>query len=387
MVSLALPELMRIVVNTRFLIKDRLEGFGWFTFEHLKRITQNHREHEFIFLFDRPFDSSFILSDNVTGLVVGFPARHPILWHLWFEYSVPRALNRLQPDLFISPDGFLSLKSNTPSLLVVHDLAFEHFPEFVPKLASRYYRIYTPRYSKKADHIVTVSQYTKDDLQLQYGIEEEKISVVHNGASNKFKPLSEAEKESIRNQYTQGAPYFLFVGALHPRKNISRLLQAFDSFKSKSDANFKLVIAGREMFGNNEMKQVAETMKHRKDVVFTGHLSLDELARVNAAAHALAYVSVFEGFGIPIVEAMKCGVPVIASKASAIPEVAGNAAIYVDPFSIEAITDAMMAMSSNLDLHSELSMKAIQQSNNFSWDKSANELWHIIERMLDLNTN
>ena len=113
---------MRIAVNTRLLLKDKLEGLGRFTSETLKLIVEQNLEHEFFFLFDRAFDESFVFADNVTPLVVNPPARHPVLWHIWFEISLPKVLKRINPDVFLSPDGFLSLNSNVKSLSVIHDL-------------------------------------------------------------------------------------------------------------------------------------------------------------------------------------------------------------------------------------------------------------------------
>ena len=119
---------MKIAVNTRLLIKGKLEGIGWFTNETLKRITQQHQDHQFYFLFDRSFDESFIYSDNVNPVVISPQARHPILYYIWFEYSVAKALNKLKPDLFFSPDGYLSLSTHFKSMNVFHDLNFEHIP-------------------------------------------------------------------------------------------------------------------------------------------------------------------------------------------------------------------------------------------------------------------
>ena len=118
---------MRIAVNTRLLLKGKLEGIGWFTYESFKLIVRSHPEHEFFFIFDRKFDKEFIFSDNVTPIVVGPPARHPILHFIWYEISIPRILKKIKPDIFISPDSYLSLSSKYPDLIVIHDLNFEHF--------------------------------------------------------------------------------------------------------------------------------------------------------------------------------------------------------------------------------------------------------------------
>ena len=150
---------LKIAVNTRLLIKNKLEGIGWFSYETLKRITRAHPEHQFYFLFDRPFDESFVFGSNVTPIVIRPQARHPILFYLWFEKSIPRALKKINPDLFMSTDGYLSLSTTTPSLPVIHDLNFEHYPEQLPFLVRKYYKHYFPRFARKAARIATVSEF------------------------------------------------------------------------------------------------------------------------------------------------------------------------------------------------------------------------------------
>ena len=150
---------MKIAVNTRLLLKNKLEGIGWFTYESLKRIVLSHPEHDFYFIFDRKYDDEFVFAKNVTPIVVGPPARHPLLHFIWYEISIPRVLKRINPDVFISPDAFLSLSSKYPDLIVIHDLNFEHFPEYMPWLWRSYYRYFTPRYAKKAKRIATVSEF------------------------------------------------------------------------------------------------------------------------------------------------------------------------------------------------------------------------------------
>lgn len=371
---------MRIAVNTRFLLARKLEGFGVFTHETMKRITQWHPEHEFLFLFDRPYDHAFIYSDNIIPKVLFPPARHPVLWYWWFEGSVTRALKKYQPDVFLSPDGYLSLRTDVPSIPVIHDLAFEHYPEAVPWRTRKYYQHFFPQYARKAAQIATVSQYSKNDLIIQYGIEPEDIDVVYNGANEKFHPLKEGEAQEVRNQLTGGAPYFVYVGALHQRKNIVNLLKAFDQFRAKYETGIKLVIVGRKAWGNREMEATYEAMDHKAEVIFTGGVSQDELIHYLGAALALTYLSFFEGFGIPLVEAMYAHVPVITSDRSSLPEVAGEAGLICDPFDVEGIADHMATMAFDEDARYSLIEKGEEQSQKFSWDKTAQKLWDVIEK-------
>ncbi len=373
---------MKIAVNTRFLIKNRLEGIGWFTYETLKRITSNHPEHSFIFFFDRAYPKEFIFSNNVTPEILFPSARHPFLWYYWFERAIPRAIKKHQPDLFISTDGYLSLSASTKTLLVMHDLSFEHYPNDVPFTARKYYKYFSKRYAKKANRLVTVSEYTKNDIIKTYGIAEDKIDIVYNGVNEVFKPLNQADKQNIKDRYTRGADYFIYVGSLHPRKNILSLLKAFEQYKRTSQSDIKLVIVGRKAWKNSDMLGFYNSMKHKQDVIFTGHLLMEELCLVLGTALALVYISYFEGFGIPLLEAMYCDVPIITSNVTSMPEVAGKAALLVDPFSIDEITAAMKKIAEDETLRKKLIMEGIKQREKFSWDKSAARLWQSIEKML-----
>jgi len=373
---------MKIAINTRLLLKDKLEGIGWFTYETFKRIIQQHPEHEFYFLFDRKFDDSFIFSDNIIPIVIPPQARHPALFYLWFEHSIPRALKKINADVFVSPDGYLSLRTKTKSHVVMHDLNFEHYPKDIPYWAHKHYRYYFPKYAQKAERIATVSEFSKQDIVKQYKVNPDKIDVVYNGANEGFVPLSEEEIIKVREKYTQGSPYFIFVSALHPRKNLVNLFKAFDEFKKKKSSDVKLMIVGEKMWWTNEIKAAYETMKYKQDVLFSGRLKFNELQRVVASALALTYVSYFEGFGIPIIEAFYTGIPVITSNVTSMPEVAGDAALLVDPFSVESIADAMIKIAADEGLRKSLIEKGNERAKDFSWQKSADRLWGSIEKIL-----
>lgn len=373
---------MKIAVNTRFLLPRKLEGFGWYTYETLRRITKNHPEHEFIFIFDRPFDSKFIFNNNVTPVVVGPQARHPFLFYLWFEHSIPKVLRKHKADLFVSPDGYLSLSAKTPQLAVMHDLNFEHNPGDLTWLVRNYYKHYFPRFAAKAKRIVTVSDYSRNDIIERYQIHPDKIETVYNGVNEAIGPVDEGSKKKVREQYTHGLPYFVFIGAQHPRKNLAGMFKAYDLFRKSHHLPHRFVIVGEKYFWNKEITEVFEAMQHRSEVVFTGHLNMDDLRLVLGSAEALAFVSHFEGFGLPIAEAMRAEVPVITGTNSSLPEIAGNAALLCDSRNPEAIAKAMADLASDKLLREKMIALGLEQVRKFSWDKSAEGLWSNIEKCL-----
>lgn len=373
---------MNIAVNTRLLIKDKLEGIGWFSYETLKRISKNHPEHSFYFIFDRPYNKEFIFSSNVHPIIAKPQARHPFLFYYWFEKSIPTILKKVKADIFISPDGYLSLQSKIKSVAVIHDINFMHYPEDFPLKFRLYYKYFFPKFAQKATRIATVSEYSKMDIVEQFGINKNNIDVVYNGSNNLYKPISEREKEETRKKYTNNKDYFLFVGALSPRKNVSNLLLAFNDFKKKTKRDAKLVIVGEKMFKTQELNRIYNNLQFKKDVVFTGRLSPEELKNLYGASTALTFVPYFEGFGIPIIEAMNCETAVITSNITSMPEVAGDAAILVDPFSLESISDALIEISSNSKLRNQLVEKGNIQKQKFSWDKTSEKFWNTIEEVL-----
>jgi len=368
---------MKIAVNTRLLLKDKLEGIGWVAYETLSRIVKAHPEDEFYFLFDRKPDEKFIFAENVKPVVLFPQARHPFLYIIYFEISVARVLRRIKPDVYISTDAYLSLRSKTPQIAVFHDINFEHFPQDFPKVALWHYKKFFPKYARKAKRIITVSEFSKQDIVENYGVEPEKISVAYNGANDGFKPLADGEKALIRSRYTDGCQYFMFVGSLHPRKNLARLFPAYDLFKERTGSDVKLLIVGEKRWWTEPIQRAYEAMRHKDDVVFVGHLQMNELQQVTAAALASVYVSYFEGFGIPIVEAYKCDVPVITSNVTSMPEVAGDAALLIDPFNIESIAGALeLVMDENV--RTALIEKGRARRNDFSWDKAAEQWYSVI---------
>lgn len=372
---------MRIAINTRFLLKGKMEGFGWFTYETVKRIVEAHPEHEFFFFFDRPFDPKFVFTDNVTPVVLNPPARHPILFKIWFNYSVTRALKKYKIDLFFSPDGFLSLRTSIPQIGVIHDINFEHYPNDLPASPRRYLKN-TFLYLQKRPHTCSLFPNIQNktlpkpitSIWQNYRIAQWRKSTL----STRFRSNS----SKVQTEFTNGKPYFIFVGALHPRKNINRLLLAFDAFKRQTNSPTQLLIVGEKLWKNATFQDITNQLTCQSDLHFSGHVSLENLTQLMGSAKALTFVSYFEGFGIPLVEAMMAGTPILCGNKTSLPEVAGDAALYVDPFSVEEITAGLIKIDQDETLRNQLIQKGFEQSKKFNWDFTAQICWDVILKHL-----
>ena len=372
---------MKIAINTRFLLKDQLEGIGWYTYELLKCMVEQNPDDEFIFFFDRPYSDQYIFAKNVTPVVLFPQARHPFLWYWWFEWSVTRALKKHKADVFLSPDGYTSLRTSVKTIMVTHDIVHVHFPEQIPFVARKFIQAMEPRYLKRADKVVTVSEYTRTDVLANYPVDPKKVVAVYNGCRKEFQAIEANEKLSIQKQYADGQEYFFYVGAVHPRKNVHRLITAFDQFKTKTKSKKKLLIGGRFAWKTGEVKLAYDNASHQDDIVFLGYLKNEEVPKLMGAAYALTYVSLFEGFGLPLVEAMNCGVPIISSDCSSMPEVAGDAGILVNPDSVAEIAQAIQRIEEDKVLYQQLVYNCEKQKLAFSWELAAKQVYDL---MLDL---
>jgi len=375
---------MHVAVNTRFLLPgDKLEGIGRFSYETLSRLVRQHPEVTFHFLFDRAFDPRYLFGPNVVPHVLLPPARHPFLFVAWFEGAVALWLARHRPDAFLSPDGFTTLATRVPRVTVLHDLAFEHFPLDVGLLQRKYYHWFVPRFARASARIVAVSEATRADIVQTYGIAPARISVAYNAPADIFRPLPAAEQETVRARFSDGQRYFLFVGALQPRKNLGTLLRAFDQFKENGGAALaeaQLLIVGRKAWKAGPIFDAYQQMRHQASVRFTGRVADAELAGLYAAALATVFVPYFEGFGIPIVEAQASGCPVLTSAASCMPEVAGEGgAVLADPYDPAAIAAGLTQLWHDASLRQRLVQAGAANLQRFSWERSAEVLWQAVQ--------
>lgn len=339
-----------------------------------------HPEDTFLFLFDRPFDPSFVYADNVVPIVCRPKARFAPQFYAWFEWAVPRALARYGAQVFFSPDSMCSLRSKVPTVMTCHDLVPLHLPEQIP-WHHRYYLLrYLPRFLRRAEHILTVSNFVRQDIAQTCKLPLHNITTVYNGCRTVFVPLDAAEKQAVRAQFSTGKPYFFYAGAIHPRKNIHRLIRAFDQFKQQSASPAQLLLAGRFAWKTGEVLSAYESAEHRADIHFLGYVSEADLARLTAAATALAYVSLSEGFGLPMLEAMHCDTPVLAAHATCLPEIAGDAALLVNPLSEQAIAEGLEKLWADPVFAQNLIEKGRIQRQKFNWDAAAASVYDALKQ-------
>jgi glycosyltransferase involved in cell wall biosynthesis len=372
---------MKIAVNTRLLLPNRLEGIGTFTHNVLRRMVLDHSEHEFYFIFDRPYSQEYIYADNVTPIVVGPPARHPLLYLIWFELSVQRVLRKLKPDVFLSPDGYLSLRSSIPQVPVIHDLNFEYFPEFFSWIDRKHFQFFFPRFARKARRVATVSQFSKDDLVRLYGIDQSLIDVVYAGVDPLYTQVDQHAVNEFKKTTTGGQDYFVFVGGLYLRKNLSTVIRAFDAFKERTGSPVKFVIAGKSYAETKPLFDLHKTLKHKDDILFLGRIEpREKIPVLLGGALSLVYVSLLEGFGLPIAEAMSCGTPVITGNITAMAEIAADAAVLADPYDYTSIASAMQKVAESPDLRAQLRIAGMQRAAEFTWQRTADALWECVTR-------
>jgi len=265
------------------------------------------------------------------------------------------------------------------TVTTIPDIAYEHFPEFFSRFETLRSKVLIRRSAERADHIITVSDYSRKDISKTYNIDPRKITVTYEGAGDQYFP---SDKEKCREQmaakYGVTAPFLLYVGRLQERKNLPRLLSAYARLR-KEGVDEKLVLVGKKdwMFGNIQAR--VKSLGLETSVVFTGYVPSADLPAFYNAAEVFVYPSIFEGFGLPVMEAMACGLPVLTSFGSSLEEIAGDAAVLADPLSEESIAKGLGKLLSDVQLRVRLGHAGLVRSASFSFEKTAEQTIGVYE--------
>ncbi len=362
-----------------------MDGIGWFTWETMSRLARRHPDHQFIFFFDRKPDPVFVLPNNVVQVVIPPITRLPFLLEWWHQRAIPMAIKKYKPDVYISPDCFLPEKPAVPSIVAIHDLNFEHFPEFMPKAYRAIYHTRVKAAAHAATRIATVSEFSKRDIISTYNIDSDKIDVVYSGLNSFITPLTEIEINTIRQKFNTGPRYFLVSGTIHPRKNPDNIIEAFIRFRNEHPEPFTLVFAGnaKKRIVNDLKKKFRDT-PYLADILFTGRVENQEMNGLFRGASALIFTSLYEGFGLPLLEAGAAGIPSITSAATSLAEIGGQSSLLVDPLRPEQIADGMLSLIRKPDLARQLVEKSSFLPQTYTWDRTSDLLWSGVEKAMNL---
>jgi glycosyltransferase involved in cell wall biosynthesis len=329
---------------------------------------------------------SIFLSDgnprvsNTTHLVkTGANKAKPFGRVLWEQFSQPRLANQMQLDLLHSLAFVAPAFSKIPSIVTVYDLSFLHFPQRFKTVNRNYLRIFTRLSCKRAQKVVAISEYTRQDVIRQYGIAPEKVAVVHPGLDPAFSQHSDNAIADFRQRKGLPERFILYLGTIEPRKNLSTLITAYARLRPEG---IKLVCAGGRGWMYEDVFNTVNELRLQRDVIFPGYVPREELPLLYSAAEAFVYPSSFEGFGLPVLEALACGVPTITTNASSLPEVAGNAALLVEPENSEALSDCLDALLSSPTQQAELQQAGPLQAQKFRWQDSGEQMVNIYRQVL-----
>lgn len=378
------PSPLRIGVNVRWLIAGKLEGTGWYTYRILEQLFQSHPEVEWHLFYDRTPGEEVAFSGASPSLhrhILGPAARHPWLWEYWNTVQIPRALKKHQIEVYWSPDGLLPKRVrgwNGRMVTTIHDLNFVHQPEGIPARVGAYYRRVVAQSARRADALLTVSQKTKDDVLQTYRVPADKVAVSYNAPAQTFRPLNAQEKVEAQKRFAMGFPYFCFVGAFTPRKNVRTLVEAFVDFRNRlPEAPHRLVLAGSTLHRDQALRRALEAAGDY--VVTLGHVPGEDLQALYGGAEAFCFPSLFEGFGIPLVEAMASGCPVLSSSTSCMPEIVADAGLLLDPMDVNAWSHALIQMAQNPEMLANYRENGLARARDFGWEPSAQIVWKSLQ--------
>lgn len=356
-------------------------GIGRYVREMLSALSDIDQSNQYRLFYASKNKSSHATLD----LPDNFRVRHlPVndIWlaRIWQRIRLPLPVELITGflDIYHSPDFTLPpILSDIPTLLTVHDLSFLRDPESAAPGLRGYLEVAVKRSVQLATHVLADSQSTKNDLIELYATPEDKITVLYAGVSSTFRRITDLDQlMKVRKRYRLGdQPFVLSVGTLQPRKNHATLIKAFEL--TLMDSDYNLVLAGGQGWSYEEVYDLVRSRGLQHRVLFPGFVADEDLSALYSSADVMAFPSLYEGFGLPVLESMACGVPVLASNLSCLPEVAGDAALFVDPRDVEAMSAAMLKLVSNVDLRGTLRKKGFERVEQFSWQSSAANLLRV----------
>ncbi len=375
---------MRIAIDAHPTLKS-MTGVGFYTFYLIKALQKQITEEDDLLLFFNKTKLGFKLPSYWDGYPyrnVLYPygaIRRLLKPNLLYNLLVERFLGKI--DIFHATN-FIYLPTNGKLVVTIHDLAFLRFPELADDSIYRHHKKWLLPTVKQADRIIVDSMATKSDVCELLNVKEGKIRVIYLAADDDFRPLRGQALEKVRERYNLPQRFILYLGTLEPRKNLPSLIKAFAKVKKVIGFPEKLVLAGGKGWKCEQIFQTVGELGLEEEVIFPGYIYQEDLPALYNLATVFCFPSLYEGFGLPVLEAMQCGVPVVCSSGSSLPEIAGNAALMVDPYSEEDLAEKLGRVLEDEELRVRMSKLGLERVKQFSWDKTAYETLNVYRSLL-----
>lgn len=370
---------MRIGIDCRTILDPEhgeAAGVGHYTYNLVDSLLKIDTRNKYVLFFDRRVgDAGFFKKGNTEIKFFPFIEYKAFLPIAYSHFLAAAFVSREKLDVFHSPACTTPLAYYKNSVVTIHDMAIYQNKSWFPSQIFAT-RVVVPSSVKRSKRVIAVSNYTKQDLVKFMQVPEEKVTVVYNGVDIKIdeRKSSEARRELLKNKFGIEKKYLLFVGTIQPRKNVMGIISAFDLLRGTSVfEDYQLAIAGKKGWDNDDVFKAIRQFGLTKKVIFTGYITSDDKALLMKNASLFVFPSFYEGFGLSILEAQKVGTPVITSDITSMPEIADNAALLVDPYSVEDISKAMKKALIDQVLRDGLIKRGYENVLRFSWEKCARE--------------
>ena len=365
---------MRVAIDAR-----KLHDFGIGTYIRnlLRHLARTDHSTEYVLLCgEADLGVAAQLGPNFRAVLEPSPN-----YSLREQVHVPWVLRRERPDLYHAPHYVLPAGVRCPSVVTIHDCIHLMFPQYLPnRLAYAYARAQMWSAARRSDCILTVSEASKRDILHLFNVPPEKIVVVYNAIDSHFAITpSEEAVTRVRERYQLDHKFVLYVGNIKPHKNLVRLIEAFDELRQGDLEDLKLLIIGDQISRLPALRRAVHRHKLHKQVRFLGYVGDDQLAILYRLASVFVFPSLYEGFGLPPLEAMASGTPVVTSNVSSLPEVVGDAAVLVNPYDVDAIVDGLRRVLTDPVLAADMSRKGIERAREFSWERSVAKTWAVYQ--------
>lgn len=364
MASKATKDHMRVAIDMQT-TQGQKTGFGFYVQNLVRNLERIDRKHQYLKLYahgEGDFNST------------------KRWW--WDQVQVPRLANALKADILHQPAFSAPAFFHGPTVVTVHDLIAIHFEQDIPLGSRLYFGKWMPFSYRFADHMIVISEHTKQDVMELLGIPEEQLTVIYEAVDTVFRPVVDKEQlERVRKKYGTGEKFLLHVGTLNPRKNLEFLVKVFAEVRKKVRADWKLVITGKKGWYYEGLFDAVRALGLERSVIFTGYVDDHDKPLLYNAASIFTFPSLYEGAGLPPLEAMSCGVPTVSSDTSSLPEMVGAGGILLSPTDMAGWTKALVSLMTDASLRREIGGRGRKQARRFSWERTARETIRVYERV------